>query len=244
MSIAKVLYRNAMRAVRFGAEPFGVLAFLENRRSRRVALWLRSLFAIHDLDDMIHLDLPWWTFSAIDRVDEFLLQHPQAHVFEYGSGSSTIWLAKRAGVVESVEHSPDWTARMAPRIRRYSNIRLRAVAPSLSVNPRCASEKAGWQGLDFSDYVHAIDDTSTYDLIIVDGRARNDCLRAAIDRLSPGGLIVFDDSYRERYQTALRACDLARYDARGLSPGLPYASTTTLLAREPATLVKIGARGR
>ncbi len=243
MSTAKGLYLKTIRTARRGASAFGVLKFLENRRGTRAALWLRSLFAIYDLDDMVHLDLPWWTFSAIDRVEEFLAQHPQARVFEYGSGSSTIWLAKRAGTVESVEHDPDWTAQMEPHVRRHPNIRLRTIVPTQSATPDCASEKAGWQGFDFSSYVHAIDNTDAYDLIVVDGRARSDCLKAALPHLRPGGLIVFDDSYRNRYQTALRGCDLVRFDARGLSPGLPYASTTTLLADNPAAPMGFGAAG-
>lgn len=224
-----------MRTARRGAAALGVLEFLENRRGTRAALWLRSLFAIYDLDDMIHLDLPWWTFSAIDRVEAFLAQHPQARIFEYGSGSSTIWLAKRAGTVESIEHDPNWTSQMEPYVQEHPNIRLRTVVPTHSSNPLCASGKAEWQGFDFSGYVHAIDGTEAYDLIVVDGRARSDCLKVALPHLRPGGLIVFDDSYRARYQTALRGCDLARYDARGLSPGLPYASTTTLLVHDLTT---------
>src|SRR3546814_1018846 len=66
--------------------------------------WSASLFAIHDIERMIALGLPWWNVAATREVAEFLRARPKARVFEYGAGASTIWLARHAAGVVSVEH--------------------------------------------------------------------------------------------------------------------------------------------
>ena len=68
-----------------------------------------------------------------------------------------------------------------------------------------------------------------YDLIIIDGRARVACLERAVRFLAEGGLIVFDNSGRKRYQAALRRQELRIERCRGRTPALPYPSETTLI---------------
>jgi hypothetical protein len=231
-----------MRAGRSIAKRCGILQLLERRANARTALWLRSLFAIYDLADMVYLDLPWWTFSATQCVEKFLLLRPNARVFEYGSGASTIWLALRAGSIESVEHDRLWAEQLDQFACEYPNIKLNTIMPSTATHPICASRKPGWHGHEFKAYVDSIRDTEgLFDLIIVDGRARADCLKASLPHLRHDGLIIFDDSNRSRYQQAIQACGLARQDAHGLKPGVPYPTTTTLLVHDPALLVRIGA---
>mgnify|MGYP002282580474 CR=1 FL=1 len=42
-------------------------------------------------------------------------------------------------------------------------------------------------------------DKESRDLILVDGRARPECLFMSLDKLKSGGLMVLDNSERERY---------------------------------------------
>ena len=87
---------------------------------------------------------------------------------------------------------------------------------------RAPSGRRGYENCDFSAYVDSIADGATrYDLVIIDGRARAACLARAWDCLGPGGLVVFDNSNRRRYQAALGRAggDLTRY--RGWAPALP-----------------------
>ena len=67
-SMPKLLYVVGMRGVSILAKSIGLLTMLDRRREKRVYHWLRSLFAIHDLDAMVDLDVPWWTYGAIDAV--------------------------------------------------------------------------------------------------------------------------------------------------------------------------------
>jgi len=233
----KSFYVGTVRGGRNVAARTGLLRTLERRRDSRTALWLRSLFAIYDIDDLSGLDLPWWTFEAIEKVDRFLKERPNARVFEYGSGASTIWLARRAAEVISVEHDAAWFPEVERRLSGFPHARLRFVAPDAtpSADARYASDKPAWRGRTFRDYVHAIDaEEGMFDLIVVDGRARTACLEHARTRLAPGGLIVFDNSHRAPYRRAIAASGMAWERTRGLAACLPYPDETTLMRAAPA----------
>jgi len=227
----KSLYIRTVRALGSVLRGVGILAALERRTPRsRPATWLVSLFAIHDVDGLGALDLPWWTFDSADQVAAYLGEHPGARVFEWGSGASTLWLAARAGSVHSVEHHAGWAAQLSPRLP--DNVTLRVVEPVVSAHPSVASAKPGHAGLDFADYVAAIDDVDgTFDVVVIDGRAREACLARAVERLSPVGIIVFDNVDRRRYVEAIDtvADRLTVTMTRGLTPALPYPTRTALL---------------
>jgi len=45
------------------------------------------------VDDLVNLDIPWWTYGAIDAVQQHLESlKGRARLFEFGSGASTVWL--------------------------------------------------------------------------------------------------------------------------------------------------------
>ena len=227
----KKLYIRCVRAVGGPLRAIGLLAALERRAPRsRLATWLVSLFAIHDVDGLGRLDLPWWTFDSADQVAAHLREHAGARVFEWGSGASTLWLAARAESVHSVEHHAGWAAQLSPRLPR--NVSLRVVEPATSATPGVPSAKLGHAGLDFAAYVAAIDDVvGTFDVVVIDGRAREACLARAVERLSPDGIIVFDNVDRRRYVKAIDSVGdrLVVTMTRGLTPALPYPTRTALL---------------
>jgi hypothetical protein len=227
----KSLYIRTVRAFGGLLRAVGLLAALERRSPRsRLATWLVSLFAIHDVDGLGRLDLPWWTFDSADQVAAHLREHRGARVFEWGSGASTLWLAARAGSVHSVEHHAGWAAQLSPRLPE--NVTLRVVEPEVSATPTVPSAKTGHAGLDFADYVAAIDDLAgTFDVVVIDGRAREACLARAVERLAPEGVIVFDNVDRRRYVEAIDTVSdrLVMTMTRGLTPALPYPTRTALL---------------
>ena len=155
--IAKRAYVGAVRLVAVPVRWCGLMGALE-RRGGLGARWARSLFAIHDLDDMIRLDLPWWTFSAIAEVEAHLAAHPGARVFEYGSGASTIWLARRAGAVISVEHDTGWYRHVSDHVASFAHVHLvhRPPVPACPGGTAFGSSKGAARGMDFRDYVTEI----------------------------------------------------------------------------------------
>lgn len=227
----KTAYIRILRAVGAALRAIGLLGLLERRApGSRVATWTRSLFAIHDIDQLSKLEVPWWTFDSADEVEAFLAARPHARVFEWGSGASTLWLAARAGSVHSVEHHAGWASELEPRLP--DNVTLTVVEPTPATTPVVGSGKPGHAGLDFEQYVAAIDAVAgAFDVIVIDGRAREACLTKAVDRLAPDGLIVFDNVDRQRYVDAIDTLG-SRVDivmTRGLTPALPYPTRTALL---------------
>ena len=231
----KSVYIRVVRVVRVVLRSIGVLTLLDRLAARsRTALWVRSWLSVYDLDDLLRFDVPWWTFGAADRVEAFLADRPDCRVFEWGSGASTVWLGRRCGTVFSVEHDAAWAERMRAALPGNAQVRLVVPAPGLAV----PSAKPGFAGLDFADYVAAIDDVAgPLALIVIDGRAREACLDRAVERLATGGLIVLDNVDRARYRDAI-----ARYGqrldvhwTRGRTPALPYPTRTALISVRPPT---------
>jgi hypothetical protein len=183
--------------------------------------WLASLGAIYHLDRMIALDIPWWNVAATEAVEAFLKRRRGARVFEYGSGASTVWLARRAASITSLEHDADWAGKLRARLTEHGNVELRT---------------AGYDPLGAGDdqpYVRAIDNSGVYDLIVVDGRLRVDCLRAAIGHVARDGIILFDDSGRRRYRAGIEQSGLTEKHYYGLSYCVPYPDHTSILSKGP-----------
>jgi predicted O-methyltransferase YrrM len=125
--------------------------------------------------------LPHWPPLIVEYVHGILVN--TMRVFEFGSGASSIWLAKRAGSVTSVEHDDRWLVAvgdMAPH-------NLKLVKAPLPYHEEI--NEAGGE----------------FDLIVVDGRDRVNCVSAAIPRLKDGGYLLLDDSHRGRYYKATMA---------------------------------------
>jgi hypothetical protein len=231
-------YVRLARRVRRLAHASGALEALDRRRDRRLPLFLRSLFAVHDIEDLAELDLPWWTFGAIEQVDAFLRSRGgRARAFEYGAGASTLWLSRRCARVVTLEHDRRWWPPLAAHLRRLDNVNARCIAPVPSRAPACPSRRAGWSGLDFAPYVRAIRQAGgPFDLIVIDGRARSSCLHEALGHLARNGLIVFDNAGRRRYAPGIARCGLAIERFGGLAPAMFWPSQTALLTREEQVL--------
>ena len=229
----KAAYLSSIRALRRVLAAVGLLGLLDRWATRsRAGLWLRSLLSIYDLHDLLRYDVPWWTFEAADRVAGFLATRPQARVFEWGSGASTVWLSRRAGSVTSIEHDAEWAEMVAPVLPGNAVVRVVPPVPAVGDPDEELSRKPGFAGLDFADYVAAVDDTDgTFDLVVVDGRARNACFHRALSRLAPGGVLVFDNVDRQRYRDAIASSPISvEVDwTRGLTPALPYPTRTALV---------------
>jgi Methyltransferase domain len=231
MLAAKSAYVAGVRRAGQALTKAGAVHAEAPNRDRRVAHWTYSLLKVHDSAALADLDVPWWTYRAIDVVDAWLSARPHPiRVFEYGSGASTAWLARRTDEVHSVEHHAGFAEMMRPLLQKIADIDLIVIEPVKTATPTVPSNKEGHAGLDFAEYVAAIDKVGgMFDLIVIDGRAREACLRASISHLKSDGIIVFDNTRRARYLTAIAGSGLAERRLRGLTPTLPYPDSTSLL---------------
>ncbi|MBX3183875.1 MAG: class I SAM-dependent methyltransferase [Polyangiaceae bacterium] len=230
--LLKRAYVGGVRQARRVAERVGLLRRLEASSSARVR-WVRSLFGIYDSLDLIQLDWPWWTFPAIERAEQFLAEREgKARVFEFGAGASTVWLSKRAAEVVSVEHDAGFAASIRGTLAALPNVSFLVVEPQAPTGKagECRSNRAGYTELAFDDYVATLTaQPGLFDLIVIDGRSRSACLSAALPKLAPGGVILFDNSDRAEYRAAMERAGLPITRLRGMAPALPFPSETALL---------------
>lgn len=231
LRVSKKAYVSGMRTLGSGLRAVNVLDDAPPPRAHRSKHWLYSLTRVYDVQAMVAMDIPWWTYDAIDAVEAWLRDREGARVFEFGSGASSLWLSRRAREVRSVEHAAGFYEYMRPAFGAQENLAVELVEPVASEHPSVPSQKEGHSGLDFADYVGAIDRAGgTFDLVVVDGRARAACLARALRFLAPDGLVVFDNSRRARYRPAIETCGLRETRYSGLTPTLPYPEQTSLLS--------------
>lgn len=155
--------------------------------------------------------LPWVTYSFIDFIKTRL--NKDLTIFEYGSGSSTLFYAKRVKKVVSVEHDEAW----------YNKI-----INSKPENAKMIFSKLE-RGGEYSKKAATIGEQ--FDIIIVDGRDRVNCCMNSVKALTPAGVIVLDDSERKDYEKAclfLKDAGFKELSFTGISPGLFYLKATSV----------------
>jgi predicted O-methyltransferase YrrM len=138
----------------------------------------------------LDIGLPWFSYAAIDELEKQL--SAESTVFEYGSGGSTVFFARRARQVTAVENNPAWAERVNAELRRQHLANV-----SISLHPFDMDDAVAFAT---SAYLQALGD-SRPNIIVVDGDEggvplRPLCFRHAETRIAAGGLIVVDDSWR------------------------------------------------
>ncbi len=158
--------------------------------------------------------IPWLVYGAIDMLDGLI--QPTWSVFEYGSGSSTHWLAERASKIVTIEHDQAWAASMSAQTP--ANVRLEVV--DLSDGCMYAESFARLGGKE--------------EVVIIDGRDRVACAEVVVAAARNPQIIVFDNSDRDRYTAGLRAIrslGLREVVFGGLVPGMGQVQQTTVFFR-------------
>ncbi|MGA2271724.1 MAG: glycosyltransferase [Opitutaceae bacterium] len=162
---------------------------------------------------------PWIPFSAVRAIARRLT--PASMVLEVGSGMSTLWLARRCARLVSLEADELWFKRIGELLRRrghrHVDLRYRWKADELC---------------DFSEFP-----TASLDLVIVDGGPREQCLRAALPKVRPGGAVYVDNTdepsisgqCREYLQETAGKTGGRLYYYRDFSPGNFFVSEGILL---------------
>ena len=155
------------------------------------------------------LEIPWMNYSVIDYFSQQIKSNTR--IFEYGSGSSTVYWAKLGATVVSVEHDKDYYLEHSERLKEFVNVQYILATPSpIEVGQKDAGgierfESTSYVGYDFEDYVCSIQryPKGNFDFVVVDGCARAACVREALDWVRPGGLLILGNSDRIEYSSAI-----------------------------------------
>jgi hypothetical protein len=176
--------------------------------------------------------VPWVTFEAKEWIETFLIQNysKEMIVFEYGSGGSTVFFARRVLEVISVEHNLEWYGVVCNILQRenVSNCKYLLMEPQ-SVSGCSISDAADpqsyasheYENMSFEAYVKSIDayPNKCFDLVFIDGRARPSCILHARNKLKSGGIIILDNSERDYYSLGKELLsDWERMDFYGPGP--------------------------
>ncbi len=188
------------------------LTFLRDvYRDARETGWLESAITGRALDGSGE-PIPWITYPAIAFLETRDWQ--DIRVFEYGSGASTQWWAKRAKSVVSVEHDKAWFDDVRPRVPATVDYRHIALDAGYSA----AIEQA----------------TGPFDIAVIDGRQRVKCAASCLKTGVP--VLLWDNTDRTEYADGLKSVERAGYkriDFRGFGPVNTYQSTTSILYTSP-----------
>lgn len=176
--------------------------------------WLRSRSSWESVDSCGQ-PVPWMTYGAVAFLEPRL--RPQYRVFEYGSGNSTRWWAERVSWVVSYEHDSNWYEQTAPILPSNVSYHLRP----LDTEPKYEDATLAHKG--------------EFDVIVIDGRNRVACTLRSLQALNSEGVIVFDNSDRDKYRSAfefLNSRGFKRLDFWGVGPINTYAWCTSVFYRD------------
>ena len=143
--------------------------------------WFRS-FREEACVDAEGNPVPWMTYPAV----EFLKKRIQKNlsVFEYGCGASTLWWSSRVQEVISLEHDKGWYEKIARKVP--GNVRLLHMELDYGGN---YSRKIREYGME------------RFDIVVIDGRDRVNCMINSVDALKSSGIIILDNSDRMEYES-------------------------------------------
>jgi len=142
----------------------------------------------------LDVGLPWWSLPAIHFVDHKISRG--SHVFEYGSGGSTLFLGRRFARLTSIEQDPRWAIKVSQNLSDHKLNEVEILQPEINLTNMEEFER--------SEYLLSLN--KNYDLIVVDGGDHfgpdstwspwTSCFLRWENFINQGGVIVVDDSWR------------------------------------------------
>lgn len=156
--------------------------------------------------------IPWYTYPAIEYIKQIDISDKR--IFEFGSGNSSLFWASLAKEVVSIEEDGSW---YQSRLEQ-KKMNMRIIFEENNEN--YASSILKEEGL--------------FDVIIIDGKVRDMCCKAALQKIKENGLIILDNSDWGRKideigsaVKILKRADLIQVDFCGFGPINDYAWCTS-----------------
>lgn len=141
--------------------------------------------------EVIDFEPPYEPYLCPEAIEFFEgLLRPGLRSFEWGSGTSTIWLAQHGLEVISVEDHAWWHEQVEAKLAELG-LRVKTILEEDNTN--------------YVNAILALDDASL-DLVYVDGPdfLRNECVQHAKSKVKPGGWLVLDDSQWAKLRLSIR----------------------------------------
>lgn len=194
-----------------GLLSFSIKGYLADRG------WIDS-YKLRQAVDAQGAPIPWLTYSLLDFLEGRL--NRSLSLFEYGSGNSTLYFADRLGFIRSIEYDQTWFDTVKGKIP--GNVELTFVS------------------LEGDRYENAVlENEKNFDIILIDGRRRVQCLKNSVPRLTPGGVLILDDSERADYREAfefMKAHGFRHIPFSGIAIGSIHGKCTSVFYRQENVL--------
>jgi predicted O-methyltransferase YrrM len=156
--------------------------------------------------------IPWFNYSFLYFIEPRLKK--EFSVFEYGCGNSSLWFAARVKSILSIEHNKTW---------------FETISQSLPSNAKVYFKEE-------SDYAKSINEFATFfDIIIIDGIDRNNCIVFAMNKLKEDGVVIFDNLERDDYKDAINNVLKSGYkliEFKGIASSVSTSTITGILYKE------------
>ena len=176
--------------------------------------WLKSRYLKSSIDRKGR-PLPWLTYPMIHFLDGRITRNMK--VFEFGSGNSTLWWCERVSEVVSCEHDRCWYEQLQTKLPENCDYIFHELVPD-------------------GEYSRSICDYPTqFDIVVIDGRDRVNCAKHALNCLTDQGVIIWDNTDRERYQLGfdlLQSHGFRQIEFAGLSPINTFIEHTSVFYRQ------------
>ena len=159
--------------------------------------------------------IPWMNYSVIHLLKTRL--NRSLRLFEYGSGYSTLFYARLVQHVTSIEYDREWFDLLQAKIPTNTDLYFQEYIP----------------GGEYSKFILSM--PHKYDVLVVDGRDRVNCIYNGLDQLTEVGVVILDDSQRPRYLEALEYLKQKNFkliDIIGIKPGSSAVCQTTIAYRD------------
>jgi predicted O-methyltransferase YrrM len=131
-----------------------------------------------------HPDAPWLTPEAIRLLDSML--RPSDTGAEFGSGRSTLWLARRCAHLISAEHDEAWHVRVSGALADKGITHV-----DYQCHPRDEPDATGDRSA-YAQVARLLGDESI-DFALVDGLYRDYVTLFLLPKIRPGGMLVIDN---------------------------------------------------
>lgn len=149
---------------------------------------------------------PWLAPPSIKFLQKTL--NNNLTFLEFGSGKSTLFFAGKVKHLVSVEHHEGWYNKVKDALNThgFNNVSYKLIRPEkdelkIEIDKR-HREEFDVELINYKDYYGHLDNypEAHFDFILIDGRARVECVQHSIPKLKPGGVLMVDNSERKRYK--------------------------------------------
>ena len=181
--------------------------------------YLRSMGYINSIKKGIPVNynnepVPWMNYHVVFFLEKRLNRN--LSMFEYGSGYSTLYFQKLVKSIKSVEYNKDWFDKISKIVE--NNVEI--IFCNLDTNGNYAKS--------------ILASNAKFDIIIIDGGDRMNCIEYSVNALNESGIILLDDSQRPSYKTGfeyLKKQGFKEITFSGLKPGTIEMYNTTIFYR-------------